>query len=97
MKKKDIATGIIVSCILAFFIAPFASTSPDGLEYVVEQSAGAETCSVLPGLLPDYEWPGIDNGVIATGTAGVMGILIVFVCAVGLAFAISRCAEVKGT
>ena len=60
-------------------LSPFASTHPDGLEWVAEQqgflgAAQAPTVAVIP----DYLFPGIANEAVATVAAGIAGVLIVF-------------------
>lgn len=82
MKKFKI---IIVSLILAGLIAPFASSSPDGLEKVAEEQGFIErAASFLTGLIPDYEVSFIGNEYLAVGLAGVIGVLIVFAVVYGL-------------
>jgi cobalt/nickel transport system permease protein len=65
--------------LLLTLLSPFASTHPDGLEWVAEQqgflgSAQPPVFNVIPG----YLFPGIANETIATIAAGVLGVLIVF-------------------
>jgi cobalt/nickel transport system permease protein len=83
--------GLGISLAVAIFLAPIASTSPDGLEFV-----GGEKVSFLPkghaaapqvrAPIPDYEMPGLSRSrSAATAAAGVVGTLVVF--GVGLALA----------
>jgi len=77
-----------VCLLLASFLAPLASSSPDGLERVaedqgfLEQAEGSQLWKAAP--VPDYEMPGVGRSGIATALAGVAGTLIVFGLAVGL-------------
>ena len=81
--------GVAVALAIAVFVAPFASTSPDGLEHVgdklgfLRQNAPA----FLRGLIPDYQWNilGGEHIRIATAAAGAVGTLCVL--AVGLLLA----------
>jgi len=85
MNKKDIVIGLLIALILAFFISPLASSSPDGLEKVAEDKGFFEKSEVEPAVvspMPDYVWPGLKNERLATSFAGVLGTLAVF----GLAF-----------
>ena len=81
-----VAVGVCL--LLAAFLAPFASSSPDGLERVaedqgfLERAEGKQVWQAAP--VPDYEMPGVGGSGIATALAGVAGTLIVFGLALGL-------------
>jgi len=87
--KKFILVALITSFVLAIFLSPFASSSPDGLEKVAEdkgflsRAEGAEVWESSP--IPDYAIPGLGEGAIATGAAGLAGVAITFVLGYGLA------------
>jgi cobalt/nickel transport system permease protein len=73
--------GVLVALGLAFFVAPFASGWPDGLERVAatlgfEHRAAAGAMHGAP--LPDYRFPGLSSTARSTGLAGVAGTLIAF-------------------
>lgn len=79
--------SLLISIGLAMFVAPFASPWPDGLEYVAhklgfESRAGE---AVLASPLPDYQLPGIGSAAAATAVAGLIGTVVVFCAAWGLA------------
>jgi len=60
-------------------LSPLASVNPDGLEWVAQQNGFFETAqSSIYQLIPDYRVPGISNPAVATISAGILGILIVF-------------------
>ena len=69
--------------------APFASSSPDGLERVSNDNAFADRGRLAPvqeqAPVPDYAFPGIADARLATGLAGFTGTLLVF----GAAFALA--------
>ena len=69
--------GLVV--ILAAFVSPFASSSPDGLEAVAERQAiaAAEPPALSAAPLADYALPGATRTGVATGAAGVIGTLVV--------------------
>jgi cobalt/nickel transport system permease protein len=83
--------GLGIALAVAIFLAPLASENPDGLEFVGSQKVpflpGDENAAPkLPGLIPDYEMPGLSmSKSVATAAAGVVGTLVVF--GVGLALA----------
>ncbi len=70
--------GLGLAIILAL-LSPFASTHPDGLEWVAQQQGflgAAQTPAVA--IIPGYLFPGIANEAVATVVAGIVGVLIVF-------------------
>jgi membrane protease YdiL (CAAX protease family) len=75
---------------LATAVAPFASSSPDGLERVAADEGFAAAGEASDGPLADYAFPGVENERLATGLAGFVGALGVFAIGYGLALAIRR-------
>ena len=68
--------------------SPLASANPDGLEWVAEQQDFLSRAqNPLFNLVPDYVLPGISNEALATILAGILGTLIVFGAALGIAYA----------
>ena len=89
--KKIIFIGLGIALLLAIFLSPFASSSPDGLEKVGEHHGFAEKAvSFFKGLIPDYLFPGIKNDKVATALAGGVGVLVVFGLTYGLAVILRR-------
>jgi cobalt/nickel transport system permease protein len=81
--------GLGIALVLAIFLAPFASSAPDGLEHVGatlkfldEENAPAP---ILPAPIPDYEMPGLGWKPLAVSAAGALGTLVVFGVALTLA------------
>jgi cobalt/nickel transport system permease protein len=83
-----IAYGVLISAGLAIFIAPAASSWPDGLERVAA-NLGFEHHAITQPLilspLPDYAIPGIHSAVASTMLAGLIGLVVVFCLAYALA------------
>lgn len=93
MDRKEIILWLVAALTLAFFISPFASSSPDGLEKVAEDKGFLEKGDVKPALtspVPDYTWPGVANERMATGIAGIAGTLAVFGLAYGIGVIVKR-------
>jgi len=91
--KKIIFLGILISVFFAFFISPFASTSPDGLEKVAKDKGFvklAEGKGVLKCLMPDYTVPGIKNEKLSTSVAGFAGTILTFGFAFALGYILKR-------
>jgi len=81
-----IFVGVGVSLLLATFISPYASSSPDGLERVAADHGFQPRANAWDGApVKDYAMPGIKNEKVATGIAGLTGTLGVFAVAFGLA------------
>ncbi len=82
--------GLVIAVALAIF-SPLASAHPDGLEWVAEQRGFLDLArDPLYEIIPDYVLPGISNEKLATIFAGVIGALIVFAAAAGVAYARSK-------
>jgi len=82
--------GLAIAVVLALF-SPLASPYPDGLERVAEDLGFIERAQEpLYEVIPDYVFPGISNEALATIAAGIVGTLIVYGIAVGLAALLRR-------
>ena len=78
--------GWVISIALAI-ASPLASANPDGLEWVAEQKGFLEFArGPLYNLIPDYVFPGVSDNALATILAGILGTLIVFGVALGIAY-----------
>lgn len=78
--------GLGIALVLAI-LSPLASSHPDGLEWVAEQKGFLETARApLYNIIPDYVLPGISNEALATILAGIVGALMVFGVAYGVAY-----------
>jgi len=82
--------GLLLAVIVALF-SPLASPHPDGLERVAEDQGFIEKAAEPPyQLIHDYVFPGISNEALATILSGIVGTLIVFGLAYGLARILRR-------
>ena len=93
MSARAVFFGLVVSLVLAFFVSPYASKWPDGLERVAEDKGfieKGEGPAALTSPVPDYAWPGVRSEYLATGLAGLIGTLAVFACAYGAASLMKR-------
>jgi hypothetical protein len=73
--------GLIVALGLAFFVSPYASSSPDGLERVAIDKGFAETAqdhALSESPLADYRVRGVEDERLATGLSGIVGVAITF-------------------
>jgi cobalt/nickel transport system permease protein len=87
---QTIVGGLGVALAVAVFLSPFAYDRPDGLEFVGEKMGflrGDAPSSPFPAPIPDYELklPGVEHVKLATAAAGLVGTLVVFGVAWGMA------------
>jgi hypothetical protein len=78
MKKHIVAVVAAIMVFLAIFI-PLASSSPDGLERVVENLGIEEATPIWNGIMSDYTITAIANPYVSTLLAGIFGTLMVLV------------------
>lgn len=81
MKKYNgIVVGLLIALVIGVFLSPFASSSPDGLERVAEDKGFIERAveSGFPAIIPDYAFPGVENEMLATSLAGLIGVIMTF-------------------
>jgi len=72
------AAGLVIAMGLAI-ASPFASSHPDGLQWVAKQKGFlAVAQEPLYRMIPGYVFPGVSNATLATILAGILGTLIVF-------------------
>jgi cobalt/nickel transport system permease protein/cobalt/nickel transport protein len=76
-----IVGGLIVALGLAFFVSPFASSSPDGLNKVAAEEGFSDAegeHATAEGPLAGYGVEGVDDDSLSTGLAGIIGVAITF-------------------
>lgn len=91
--RRFVALGLLVTLLVAGVASYYASTHPDGLEYVAEQTGfldSEEESATAGSPLADYETRGVASERLGVGVAGVTGVLLVLLLAGGLAFAVRR-------
>jgi hypothetical protein len=84
--------GLLVALVLAGGVSYYASSSPDGLTKVSEDEGFDRTATDHPladSPVADYEVRGVDDGRLAGGLAGVIGVVATFAIG-GLVFRVVR-------
>ena len=77
----------MIACLAMACLSPLASSSPDGLERVAENKGFINLGQEAPfQIIADYVFPGIQNEVMATILAGLIGSLILFGAVYGMAW-----------
>lgn len=77
--KRIFLVGLLVTIVVAVVIAQFASSSPDGLEYVAEEQGIADNATdhdLAGSPLADYGENISDSGGLNTAVAGLLGVLV---------------------
>lgn len=88
-----LGVGVVVALLLAGVVSFYASSHPDGLEYVAERTGFLDTAEDSPagrGPMADYRARGVEDDRLAGGVAGVTGALVVLLLAGGLAWGLRR-------
>jgi cobalt/nickel transport protein len=91
--KKLIQVGIVTSIFVAAVVSFYASSNPDGLEYVAEQVGFLNTAkdsAVAGSPFADYSIIGINNERISVAIAGVLGVGLTALFSFGLFSFIKR-------
>ena len=65
-----------VSVVIAILAAFFASTNPDGLDFISEKFAFAEKGQAGAALMAGYSLKFLPEGGVSTSVAGIAGVLI---------------------
>lgn len=86
-------TGLLLALLVAGVASYYASSHPDGLEYVAGKTGfldSAEDSPTADSPLADYQTEGVGNERVSGGLAGVIGVLLVLGLAGGLAWGVRR-------
>ena len=85
--------GLVVALLLAGVASYYASTHPDGLQYVAEKTGFLDSAgdhATGDGPLAGYSVDGVESPRLAGGLAGVVGVLVTLVVAGGIGYAVRR-------
>jgi cobalt/nickel transport protein len=91
--RRFLAVFLLVSLLVAGVASYYASSHPDGLEYVAGKVGFIDRADDSPAAkspLADYSTRGVDNDRVSGGIAGVAGSALVLVLAGGLFWALRR-------
>jgi cobalt/nickel transport protein len=91
--RTFVVVGLLASLLVAGGVSYYASSHPDGLEYVAEQVGfddAAEDSATAGSPLADYQVRGVENDALSGAVAGVTGALVVLVLAAGLTYLVRR-------
>jgi cobalt/nickel transport system permease protein len=88
-----VAVGLLIAVLLVVFVAPHASSSPDGLEKVAADKGinrDVRPSAVADGPLADYGVKGVDHAALGTIVAGLVGVAVTFVIVLGAMWLLRR-------
>jgi cobalt/nickel transport protein len=91
--KVFFAAFLLVSLVVAGVVSFYASSHPDGLEYVAEETGfidEAEDSPMTSSPLNDYSTSGIDDPRVSSGVAGVLGVGITLAAGTALFWVLRR-------
>jgi cobalt/nickel transport protein len=87
------AVGLLTALLIAGVASFYASSHPDGLNFVAEKTGFIDqqkTSATADGPFAGYSTRGVDNPRLSGGIAGVVGCLLVLSIAGGLTWAVRR-------
>jgi hypothetical protein len=86
--------GILVCLVLAGVVSYYASSHPDGLEFVAGDKGFLDTAkdhkSSADSPMSDYSTKGVDDPRLSGAVAGITGTVLVLVIAGGVALLVRR-------
>ena len=85
--RRIFVVGLVAALLVAVIVAQFASSDPDGLEFVAEQEGFLETAKdhdLAAAPLADYGENVSDNSWLNTAVAGAVGVLLTLAIGYGL-------------
>ena len=91
--RKFYTIFLLVTLVIAGVVSFYASSHPDGLEYVAHATGFGDTAkghSVGDGPLAGYGVAGVHNSRLSGGLAGVIGVSVTLLLAGGLALLLRR-------
>ncbi len=85
--------GLLVALLLGGVVSFYASSHPDGLEYVAGRTGFLDSAgdhAADDGPMADYAVKGVEDDRLSGGLAGVIGIGVTLLLAGGIAYAVRR-------
>lgn len=94
MKHRTfLVVGLLVCLLVAGVVSFYASSHPDGLEYVAEQTGFIDTArdsATADSPLADYSTRGVEHERLSVGLSGVIGVIVMALLSTGLFWLLRR-------
>ena len=94
MKQRTfLVLGLLACLVIAGIGSYYASSHPDGLEFVAESTGfgdSAEDSAVSDSPIADYQVTGVDDQRLSGGLAGLLGVGIMALLSTGLFWLVRR-------
>lgn len=92
--RRFLVAGLVVALLVAGVGSYYASSHPDGLEYVAGKTGFLDSADEDPvstgSPFADYDTSGVDNERLSGGIAGVAGVLLTLLIGGGLFYGLRR-------
>ena len=91
--RRFFAVALVLSLLVAGVASYYASSHPDGLEYVAGQAGfldSAEDSATADSPLADYQASGVGDARLSGGVAGVVGVVVMLLVSTGLFWVLRR-------
>ncbi len=91
--RTFVIVALLAALLLAGVASYYASSHPDGLEYVADKTGfgdSADDHAAADGPMADYAVDGVEDPRLSGGLAGVIGVVVTLALAGGVAFAVRR-------
>jgi cobalt/nickel transport system permease protein/cobalt/nickel transport protein len=91
--KSFVVAGVLVALLVAGVASFYASSHPDGLEYVAEKTGFLDTAEESPtsdSPFADYSTRGVDDERVSVAITGLVGVAVTLLAAGGLFWALRR-------
>jgi cobalt/nickel transport system permease protein/cobalt/nickel transport protein len=98
--RRFFLAALVVSLLVAGVASYYASSHPDGLEYVAERTGfidSAQDSAASDSPLADYQTSGVDDARLSGGIAGVVGVLVMLLLSTGLFWVLRRRGPTAGS
>lgn len=92
-RRTFIVVGLLVSLLVAGVVSFYASSHPDGLEYVAEKTGFLHTArdsATADSPLADYSTRGVEDERLSVAVSGVVGVVVMALLSMGLFWLLRR-------
>ena len=99
-RRRFFVVALLVSLLVAGVASYYASSHPDGLEYVAERTGFidfAQDSATADSPLADYSIRGVEDARLSGGIAGVIGVVVILLASSALFWFLRRRQDTAGS